>query len=77
MHRVKNKRVLIFCSIAAAVLLFVGYTRVLIPMSTEESGKERTYYNADGSVDWDTTHIMNYHLAQRHKNLYEAVQKRA
>ena len=77
MRRLTNKRAIILCSIAAAVLLFVGYTRVVIPMANEARQEEKTYYNPDGSVDWDTTHIMNFHLEQRHTDLYEAVQERA
>ena len=77
MRRHTNKRAIILASIAAMVLIFVGYTRVVIPMANDERPEEKTYYNPDGSVDRRTTHIMNYHLRERHKNLYEAVQKRA
>ena len=76
MRRHTNKRAIILASIAAMVLIFVGYTRVVIPMANDERPEEKTYYNPDGSVDRHTAHIMNYHLRERHKNLYEAVQKR-
>ena len=35
-----NKQAIIICSIAAAVLLFVGYTRVVIPMANEARQEE-------------------------------------
>ena len=41
MHLLTNKQVIIICLIAAAVLLFVGYTRVIIPMANEAKQEER------------------------------------
>ncbi len=76
MSRYLNKRAIILSLIAAAILLFVGYTRVVIPTVQEQSPEKLEYYRPDGSVDWGTTHVMNFHLGERHKVLYEVVQRR-
>ena len=76
MIRYPNKLAIVLGSISVAILLFIGYTRVFIPVMEERSPKELDYYHPDGSVDWQTTHIMNHHLGDRHKALYEVVQER-
>ena len=46
MRLLTNKQVIIICLIAAAVLLFVGYTRVVIPMAKEAKQEERVMNTA-------------------------------
>ena len=64
-------------SIAIAITGILIFTRIVIPLLSQQEKDNTTYLNTDGSVDWDATHILNFHLAEKNKSLYEVLEDRA